>query len=105
VRQIGPDDLRALATGATILGTGGGGDPYIGLLMAEAAIAANGPVTLLDVDELPEHGLVMPAAMIGAPTVIVEKVPNGTEMRQPWPRWSACWARRRWRSCRSRPAG
>ncbi len=82
MRTIDQDDLTALATGATLLGTGGGGDPYIGLLMAQAAVAKNGPITMLDLDELPADGLVMPAAMIGAPTVIVEKVPNGTEMRQ-----------------------
>lgn len=82
MRTIDQEDLTALATGATILGTGGGGDPYIGLLMAQAAVAAHGPITMVDVDELPDSGVVMPAAMIGAPTVIVEKVPNGTEMRQ-----------------------
>jgi uncharacterized protein len=82
VRVIDQRDLTALATGAAVLGTGGGGDPYIGLLMAQAAVAAHGPITMLGVDELPDSGVVMPAAMIGAPTVIVEKVPNGTEMRQ-----------------------
>jgi DUF917 family protein len=82
VRTITEDDLTALATGATLLGTGGGGDPYIGLLMAQAALAKHGPIPLVDLDELPAKGLVMPAAMIGAPTVIVEKIPNGTEMRQ-----------------------
>jgi DUF917 family protein len=82
MRTINHDDLAALAIGATVLGTGGGGDPYIGRLMAEAAVAAHGPITMLDVDELPQEGLVIPAAMIGAPTVIVEKIPNGSEMRK-----------------------
>lgn len=82
MRRIELEDLTALATGAALLGTGGGGDPYIGRLMAEAALRRHGPVPLLRVDELPERGLVMPAAMIGAPTVIVEKIPNGSEMRQ-----------------------
>lgn len=82
MRVIDQSDLTALATGAAVLGTGGGGDPYIGLLMAQAAVMAHGPITMLALDELPDDGMVMPAAMIGAPTVIVEKVPNGTEMRQ-----------------------
>ena len=45
--------LRDIARGAAVLGTGGGGDPYIGRLLAERAIAAHGPVTLVDVDEVP----------------------------------------------------
>jgi DUF917 family protein len=81
VRTLEASDLRALAAGATLLGTGGGGDPYIGFLMAAAAIERHGPIRLVDVDELPPEGLVVQSAMMGAPTVIVEKVPNGGEMR------------------------
>ena len=35
---ISMKDLTDLAQGAAFLGTGGGGDPYIGRLMAEQAI-------------------------------------------------------------------
>ncbi|MGM0718463.1 MAG: DUF917 domain-containing protein [Halobacteriota archaeon] len=72
-------DLDALATGATVLGTGGGGDPYIGRLMAEQAIEEYGPVELIDPDDIPNDALVVPSAMLGAPTVMVEKIPRGTE--------------------------
>lgn len=74
--------LRALATGATVLGTGGGGDPLIGRLMAEAAIERYGPVRLVTLDELPPEGLVIPVAMMGAPTVMVEKIPSGAEVSE-----------------------
>ncbi len=80
MRTITVKDLGDLSVGATLLGTGGGGDPYIGKLMAEAAISRYGPITLLDIDELPNEGLVIPAAMMGAPTVMVEKIPNGGEI-------------------------
>lgn len=80
MRTITVADLGDLSVGATLLGTGGGGDPYIGTLMAQAAVIQYGPVTLLDVDELPDEGLVIPAAMMGAPTVMVEKIPNGGEI-------------------------
>lgn len=73
------DDLPDLARGAAILGTGGGGDPYIGRLMVEAAIAAHGPVTVLDPEEVPDDYFVIPTAQMGAPTVVVEKIPRGTE--------------------------
>jgi DUF917 family protein len=63
-----------------VLGTGGGGDPYIGKLMAKAAIKQYGPVTLMDPDELNDDDLVIPSAMMGAPTVMLEKIPRGTEI-------------------------
>jgi uncharacterized protein len=80
VRIIHADDLDDVATGAAVLGTGGGGDPYIGKLMAKQAMAQRGPVRLIDVDELADDALVVPAAMMGAPTVMVEKLPRGDEL-------------------------
>jgi DUF917 family protein len=76
---LDPALLPALSRGATLLGTGGGGDPYIGRLMVEAAIAEHGPVTVLDVDELDPDAFVISTAMMGAPTVMVEKIPRGDE--------------------------
>jgi DUF917 family protein len=72
-------DLEDLARGAAVLGTGGGGDPYVGKLMARTAIERHGPVELIDVDDLAYDGLVIPTAAMGAPTVLVEKLPNGGE--------------------------
>jgi len=71
--------MRNIALGGAFLGTGGGGDPYIGRLIAEQSIAANGPVTVLDVDDLSDDALVVPVAMMGAPTVMLEKLPRGDE--------------------------
>ena len=34
LRTIGVDDLEDIAIGGAVLGTGGGGDPYVGKLMA-----------------------------------------------------------------------
>ena len=79
MRQFTEADLDDLAVGAAILGTGGGGNPYVGKLLARAAIREYGPVTIVDVDEVPDDALVVPSAMMGAPTVIVEKLPSGEE--------------------------
>lgn len=79
MREIDIADLDDIARGAGILGTGGGGDPYLGRLLAEAAIARHGPVTLVTVDEVPADAVVVPVSMLGAPTVGTEKLPNGTE--------------------------
>ena len=46
MREIKVEDLRDLARGAAVLGTGGGGDPYVGRLLAQQAIRRHGPVTL-----------------------------------------------------------
>lgn len=77
--RITLDNLDDFATGATVLGTGGGGDPYIGTLMARQAIAEHGPVELLDPRDVHGDELVVPSAMLGAPTVMVEKLPRGSE--------------------------
>ncbi|HYH30862.1 MAG TPA: DUF917 domain-containing protein [Pseudonocardia sp.] len=76
---LGPDELPDLARGATILGTGGGGDPLIGRLQAAHAMREHRPVTVLDPDELADDLFVVPTAMMGAPTVMIEKIPRGTE--------------------------
>jgi DUF917 family protein len=77
--RITLDNLDDFATGATVLGTGGGGDPYIGTLMARQAIAEHGPVELLNPRDVHDDKLVVPSAMLGAPTVMVEKLPRGSE--------------------------
>ena len=76
-RMIGVADLDDIAIGGAILGTGGGGDPYIGKLMAQQAIRKFGPVRMIEVDELDDDALVVPCAMMGAPTVMIEKIPQG----------------------------
>jgi hypothetical protein len=79
MKQIELEDLRHVATGAAILGAGGGGDPRIGRLMAEQAIKEHGPVQLISPDELADDDLIIPSAMMGAPAVMLEKLPSGAE--------------------------
>ncbi len=79
-RMIGTAELEDIAIGGAILGTGGGGDPYIGKLMAQQAIRQHGPVRLIDVDSLGNDALVVPVCMMGAPTVMTEKLPQGDEL-------------------------
>jgi uncharacterized protein len=72
-------DLDYIAIGAAVLGAGGGGDPYVGKLMAKAAIRKHGKVKMISVDELKDDSLIIPSAMMGAPAVMLEKLPNGGE--------------------------
>ena len=71
--------LEQIARGAAVLGTGGGGDPAIGLLIARQAAEDFGPTELVDLDDLPEDGLLLPCGGMGAPTVSIEKIDNGDE--------------------------
>ncbi|MGQ9759437.1 MAG: DUF917 domain-containing protein [Candidatus Methanomethylicaceae archaeon] len=80
MRLLHKEEIENIAIGAAILGTGGGGDPYIGKLMTIDAIEEMGPVKLIDPSELPDNALVVPTAMMGAPTVMVEKIPKGDEV-------------------------
>lgn len=80
MRMLTEQHIDDLALGAAVLGTGGGGDPYIGRLLAIEAIRKYGPVKMLTLDEIGDDDLVVPAAMMGAPTVMVEKIPNGREI-------------------------
>ena len=79
MRELTLGELRDLARGAAVLGTGGGGDPTIGRLLVEQAMADGGRIELLDPDEVDDDALVVPTAMMGAPTVMIEKLPAGDE--------------------------
>ncbi len=81
MRKIGIEEIEDIALGAALLGAGGGGDPYVGKLVAIGAVKECGPVTLLDPDEVPDDALVVPIAMMGAPTILAEKGIGGTEYR------------------------
>jgi DUF917 family protein len=79
---ITAEHIDGLARGAAVLGTGGGGDPYIGALLARQALADTS-VTVVDLDEVPGDALVLFVAMMGAPTVMVEKLPSLDEVVEP----------------------
>ncbi|WP_102380252.1 DUF917 domain-containing protein [Raoultibacter timonensis] len=78
-RMIGVKEIEDMALGATVLGAGGGGDPYVGKLMAIEAIRRYGEVELITPDEVPDDALVAVSQMMGAPTIMVEKICSGAE--------------------------
>lgn len=75
-------ELEDLCRGAAFLGTGGGGDPYVGRLMVQQALLSGATVEIIDLDDVPDDALIIPTAMMGAPTVLVEKLPRGDEAIQ-----------------------
>jgi DUF917 family protein len=78
--EIDDDALESIALGAAVLGAGGGGDPYLGKLMARRAIAQHGSPQMLDVLALPDDAFCCTVGSMGAPTVAVEKLAGGAEM-------------------------
>ena len=80
---ISADQIPDIARGAAVLGTGGGGDPYIGALLATQALREHGDVTVVTLDEVPADAVVLTVAMMGAPTVMIEKLPSLDEVTAP----------------------
>ena len=79
MEELRTEDVDDLCTGAAFLGAGGGGDPYIGGLMVKLALEAGRRIRITDPDTLDDGGLIIPTAMMGAPTVLLEKIPSGEE--------------------------
>lgn len=71
--------LAALAIGAGILGTGGGGNPYLGYLEAREALRAGLSIPLVGIDEVADDALVTSVGGIGAPVVSIERIGKGEE--------------------------
>ncbi len=80
--QVDNADVDDLALGAAILGSGGGGDPHLAKLMLHQAIDTYGPVPVVQAADVAPDGLVLPIAIVGAPTVVVEKFPGSGDARQ-----------------------
>ncbi|MCL4162377.1 UNVERIFIED_CONTAM: hypothetical protein GTU68_045347 [Idotea baltica] len=73
------DDLLALEVGAGILGTGGGGNPYIGRLRAKVAMEQGYTLSILPHQKISDEALCISMGGIGAPVVGVERVREGRE--------------------------
>ena len=79
MKEVTISDLEDLALGATVLGSGGGGDPAYELLMAKQQFETHGPVMLVSINDVPDQALVAPVSFMGAPLVGIEKLPSGRE--------------------------
>ncbi|GAA4045608.1 DUF917 domain-containing protein [Nonomuraea soli] len=64
-----------LAAGATLKGSGGGGDTSIVAVLLRHALRQHGPVRLADAGSLPSEALVVPVAATGSITVMLERLP------------------------------
>lgn len=78
--KLSTEDLIDVGRGAAFLGTGGGGDPYIGRMLATSAIQEFGMPEIIEPEDLDDDAFVCTVAMLGAPTVLVEKAACGDDV-------------------------
>ena len=72
--------MRAVAIGSGILGTGGGGNPYLGRVWVERVMKdLNTGPRIIDVEDVPDDSFVCAVSGMGAPTVGVEKLSETRE--------------------------
>ncbi len=72
-------DLLPLSLGAALLGTGGGGNPYIGMLRARELLRGGASVEVLPLEAVGDEDDIGSVGGIGAPVVGVEKIKQGQE--------------------------
>jgi DUF917 family protein len=71
---VSAEQIESLAVGAWILGTGGGGSPYQGLLNLRRLYRGGAAVGLMDPADLADDDLVAVVSTMGAPLVMQERL-------------------------------
>ncbi len=71
--------VERLAIGAGILGTGGGGNPYLGKIHAQKHVAQGAQIKLVSLADVPDDAHVVSVGGMGSPTVGIERLPRGDE--------------------------
>ncbi len=74
-------DIDPLALGSAVLGSGGGGNPYIGTLLLRQAMEDEGVdrIEVTPFDEVDDPDFLICSAGMGSPAIGIEKIPNGSE--------------------------
>ncbi|HXA98310.1 MAG TPA: DUF917 domain-containing protein, partial [Candidatus Dormibacteraeota bacterium] len=80
MRPVGLDEIESLAIGAWILGTGGGGSPYLALLNMRQLYGKGAVCQLMDASELADDDLVAIVSNMGAPLVGQERLTDPRTM-------------------------
>lgn len=76
---VTPAHLEALEIGAGILGTGGGGNPYLGKLIARKFVEEGASIVVVGPDEVPDAAVVASVGGMGSPTVSIERLRRADE--------------------------
>ena len=76
---LAEEDLLPLSLGAAVLGTGGGGNPHVGMLRARELFRKGARVEVLPLEAIGDDDNIGSVGGIGAPVVSVEKIKQGQE--------------------------
>jgi uncharacterized protein len=79
VWTVGPQETEEIALGAGVLGTGGGGNPYMGKLRLLQELKRGARVEVIDPADVPDDAVAIAVSGMGAPTVSIEKPEWGRE--------------------------
>lgn len=74
---IDKEAIQEITLGASILATGGGGDPEIGLLWTYKVLDEGKQIIMVDPKDVPDEIQVASPACLGAALVLTEKPPSG----------------------------
>jgi len=66
MRHLDKTDISDLCVGATVLGTGGGGSPELGLSILNRLLEMGKEIRLISVEEVPDDAIVVHPAMVGS---------------------------------------
>ena len=77
--EITEHDLAPISIGAGILGTGGGGNPYLGYLRVRHHVREGRHIVVIDPSEVGDSDLLVSTGGMGSPVVSYEKLPQGEE--------------------------
>jgi len=80
MRELSIEDIEALSVGAWVLGTGGGGSPYLGLLNMRQLYAEGARIQLMPVETLADDDLIAVVSNMGAPLVGQERLTDSANI-------------------------
>ncbi|MDH3283068.1 MAG: DUF917 domain-containing protein, partial [Gammaproteobacteria bacterium] len=73
------EDVPDIAQGGAFLACGGGGDVSVGRMFTQRVLQEHGAAKLIPLDTLDDEATVIAVGGVGAPSIMNEKVSNGTE--------------------------
>jgi len=79
-REFAREDIEPLALGAWILGTGGGGNPYINQLNLQRLYDEGKRVRIIQPEDLEDDQHVGVVSMMGAPLVLLERLTDPADL-------------------------
>ena len=77
---VSADEIESIALGAGVLGTGGGGNPYLGKWRLWEVLRRGGQARVISPEQVPDDAWIATVGGMGAPTVGIERISQGEEM-------------------------